>query len=511
MDEFILGRGDKHIRLIKSTRLIGVRALAREDRSGPDIDMNSDRLAETPQYLAGFKIFEVNGGLERTEHVLDELRERNPKHTGTHIYQVGDNAAAWAPTGKIAVRLRSGTIEAIQEEFQLSLVSDQDKTYILAVTAASPNPLKVALALQDRAHILMAEADLSTPGELQSYIAPTDAYFKQQWHLSNLGDSWELTAGADARVVPAWEELGHFGSPDCIIAVIDDGFDLDHPDIGKADRLTAPYDFEKSTNDPSPQNYLPWPGDIHGTATAGLALGAATGECIVGVAPGCGFMPLRWSRNLNDDSIRDWFGHARDKGAWVVNCSWTGSNGYVLSTLQNEAIADCAAHGRQGKGCVIVFSAGNRNAPAEGFALHPDVIAVAACTSNDEHSKVSSFGQTVALCAPSWGMGGRKIVTANVKGMVSDQGTARPRGWSDIDQDFTADFGGTSASAPIVSGVCGLVLSAAPQLNAKQVKDVLIKTARKIGQGYHNGHSDYFGYGCVNALEAVKLAKTLSI
>lgn len=508
MDEFLLSRGNHRIHLTKSSKLIGWRPWDRKDRSLPQLD---ETLSDTGQYLAGFRIFKISGGQKETENVLDELRQRHPHHTGTHIYHVGKADAAWAPTGKIAVRLKNGSPEAIQEEFQLSLLPGNAGTYLFEVTAASPNPLKVAQALQGRPDILMAEADLSTPGEVLAYVAPTDTHFKDQWHLNNRGDSYELTAGADARVVQAWEELGGFGTPECIIAVIDDGFDLTHPDIGHAGRLSAPYDFENGTTDPSPQNYLPWPGDIHGTATAGLAIGSATGECIVGVAPACGFMPLRWSRNLNDDSIKAWFGHVRNNGAWVLNCSWTGPSGYVLSTLQNEAIADCAANGRQGKGCVIVFSAGNRNAPTEGFALHPDVIAVAACTSNDERSHISSYGRTVAVCAPSWGTGGRKIVTANVKGTINDNGTDRPKGWSDVDQDFTADFSGTSASAPIVSGVCGLVLSAAPQLTAKQVREVLTKTARRIGQGYHNDHSEYFGYGCVNALEAVKLAKTMNI
>jgi len=72
-------------------------------------------------------------------------------------------------------------------------------------------------------------------------------------------------------------------------------------------------------------------------------------------------------------------------------------------------------------------------------------------------------------------------------------------------------FGGTSSSTPLVAGICALMLSVHPDLTAKQVKDILQKTADKIGSPseYVNGHSVKYGYGRVNADKAVAEALRL--
>jgi subtilisin family serine protease len=76
---------------------------------------------------------------------------------------------------------------------------------------------------------------------------------------------------------------------------------------------------------------------------------------------------------------------------------------------------------------------------------------------------------------------------------------------------YTFTFGGTSSSTPLVAGVCALLLSINPNLTAAQVKDLIQKTARKIGpaSAYDaNGHAREFGYGCIDAASAVKQLRT---
>ncbi|WP_093471051.1 S8 family serine peptidase [Paenibacillus popilliae] len=84
---------------------------------------------------------------------------------------------------------------------------------------------------------------------------------------------------------------------------------------------------------------------------------------------------------------------------------------------------------------------------------------------------------------------------------------------------YTGDFGGTSSATPLVAGVAALMLSANPDLRAAEVKTILQLTADKIqdtlpdhngnnrGTYDQKGHSEWFGYGKVNAAKAVKEAK----
>ncbi len=197
-----------------------------------------------------------------------------------------------------------------------------------------------------------------------------------------------------------------------------------------------------------------------------------------------------------------WFDFAMQSGADIISNSWgAAADFFPLSTRQWDAIYRCTTEGRDGKGCVVVFAAGNSNhninAPSkgtlDGFATHPRVIAVAASTSMDERSHYSNYGLEISVTAPSSGKGGMGILTADVEGKPGYSPT-----------DYTYDFGGTSSACPLVAGIAGLVLSANPELTALEVRDILEKTARKIGG--ETGFSYEFGHGCINAKAAVEKA-----
>jgi hypothetical protein len=324
--------------------------------------------------------------------------------------------------------------------------------------------------------------------------------------------------GADARVVAAWQRAQSLGSPACVVAVIDDGFDLTHPDLSGTSKVVAPWDFTTNTDNPSPRSFNPDPrrGDYHGTACAGVAIGNLNGGGIIGAAPNCRFMPVRWNSSIDDDTIKRQFQYVAAQGAWVVSCSWgVAADEFYLSTEMDEAIAECATQGRNGLGCVIVFAAGNSNhdindpagGTVDGFATHPDVIAVAACNSRDEKSNYSNFGREISICAPSSGTGGRKVLTSDVRGTFQFQGVTYEAGYEA--GDYTRTFGGTSSATPLVAGICALLLSINPSLTARQVREILESTARRIGppNSYDaNGHSIIFGHGCIDADAAVQKA-----
>ena len=245
-------------------------------------------------------------------------------------------------------------------------------------------------------------------------------------------------------------------------------------------------------------------------------MGEGNGLGIVGAAPACRLMPVRWGVDLADREVEAWFAYVRDQGAWVVSCSWSAQASFFpLGTRRAQAIERCAREGRNGRGTVICFAAGNENrdvnAPAQGsvngFAIHPDVMAIAACTSRDERVHYPNFGKEIAVCAPSSGRGGRGILTSDVTGMFVGNGQQVNAGYSA--GDYTETFGGTSSATPLVVGICALLLSINPNLTGGAVRDIIQGTARKIGPADEydaNGHSLLFGYGCVDAQRAAQAA-----
>jgi hypothetical protein len=145
--------------------------------------------------------------------------------------------------------------------------------------------------------------------------------------------------------------------------------------------------------------------------------------------------------------------------------------------------------GRRGKGCVIVWAAGNGNEliSSDEWASYGKVLAVAASTDHDIRAYYSDFGPEVDVCAPSSG-GQNGITTTAIGG-------------------YTSNFGGTSSAAPLVAGIAGLILSLDPNLNYREVYDIIYRSAEKIdfpnGNYDGDGHSDWYGYGRVNAFRAL--------
>lgn len=519
MDRITLRFGERPLTLTKSNQLIGIKPEAGVDRR-----LVSELTANVPVAgagigtLGGFEVLNVSAADGPMEAALESLRSNPAVSVGTHIYHTSDDAVPFVPTGKLYVEWgEEASAEAVQAAFDrlhLEIVEIKgDRAAVLQVTPDSPNPVKAAAELQKSAAITIAEPDLATPGRLTGFAIPTDSRLIDQWHLRNTGfhrgTSMGFRAGADARVVEAWEALESLGSPNVVVAVIDDGFDLAHPDLTGEWKVVAPKDFTRNSASPLPD---PLQEDWHGTACAGVALGSANGTGIVGAAPCCRLMPVRWGRSLTSSSIEAWFDYVREQGAWVVSCSWSAQARYfALPTLASRAIARCAREGRGGLGTVICFAAGNENRDIDdaatgslnGFATHPDVIAVAACNSRDERSNYSNFGKGIWVCAPSSGSGGWRITTADVMGQYRRGEQTFEAGYSI--GAYTDDFGGTSSACPLVAGICALLLSARPELTGAEVRDIIRRTARRVGESTaydEKGHSPRFGYGCVNAAAA---------
>ncbi|GCL40683.1 S8 family serine peptidase [Anabaena sp. FACHB-1250] len=494
---------------------------------------------------------------EQLETVMSQVRADKNVDFVSHVYKLENNPGSLVYlsdqiTIQFATWVDMNKINIIANRF--NLVQDQpvvgmSNTFIFLVSKqAKQNPIKITNQLQKLSEVLAAEPNIIIQQE--PHYRPKDSLYPQQWYLNHNGGN-QLVAGSHISVEQAWDTTR--GVRSIIVAVVDDSFDLNHPDFQGNGKIVAPRDLKEN-------DFLPLPGEketSHGTACAGLAVAEENGTGIVGVAPGCAMMPIRTTGFLDDQSIEDVFNWTVEKGASVISCSWGASAVYFpLSIRQRAAISHAATNGRNGKGCVIVFAAGNTNRPINGtineqnwpknivkgntnwlsgFAVHPDVITVSASTSLNKKAAYSNWGDNISVCAPSnnappgmWfqetgfvytqpaivsSLFGLGILTADQLGAAGyDAG------------NFTNNFGGTSSATPIVAGVAALVLSANPDLTAQQVKQILQDTADKIidnspdpqlnidgGTYDSNGHSQWFGYGKVNAAKAVRLAKQMGV
>ncbi|MBD2663849.1 S8 family serine peptidase [Richelia sinica] len=465
-------------------------------------------------------------------------------HPSTFVY-LGDEItiqfATWVDGNKI------NAIASMHNLTQQQPVLGLTNTFVFLVTKqAIENPIKITNQLQRLPEVLAAEPNILIQQE--PHYKPSDSLYTQQWYLNNNGGH-QLGVSSHISVEGAWDITR--GVRSVVVAVVDDSFDLNHPDFQGNGKVVAPRDLKEN-------DFLPLPKEkesSHGTACAGLAVAEENGQGIVGVAPGCALMPIRTTGFLDDKSIELIFDWAIAKGASVISCSWSASSvKFPLSLRQNAAITRAATQGRNGKGCVIVFAAGNANRPVNGvvneqnwpknivngnttwlngFAVHPDVIAVAASTSLNKKAAYSNWGENISVCAPS--NNASPAMWFQEVGFVQSQPAIASRlyglGMLTTDQigaagyhpgNFTNNFGGTSSATPIVAGVAALVLSANPNLTAKQVKRILEETADKIvdydpdpqlgmrgGTYNQNGHSIWFGYGKVNAAKAVQAGRNL--
>ena len=134
------------------------------------------------------------------------------------------------------------------------------------------------------------------------------------------------------------------------------------------------------------------------------------------------------------------------------------------------------------------------------------MIAVGASTSQDTYASYSNRGRELSVVAPS--NGDWPILAARASW---DQGISWESGVYKFYRDgrdrgpLYKHFGGTSSSTPLVAGICALILTANPDLTAREVKQILQSTADKIGapSEYVGGHSPKYGYGRINADRAV--------
>ncbi|HKR59587.1 MAG TPA: S8 family serine peptidase, partial [Pyrinomonadaceae bacterium] len=289
-------------------------------------------------------------------------------------------------------------------------------------------------------------------------IQPNDPRFPEEWALSNNGQSGGQF-GSDIGVTAAWQTTA--GARSTVIAVIDSGIDFTHPDLLN-NQWSNPW--AGPDRDLHGWDYVANSGTIideqgHGTAIAGII--AAEGNNAIGVSGvmwHASLMSLRVLDNTGTGDVADAveaIDYAVAHGAYVINISW-GTSGESLAV--KDAIERALL-----RGVAVVCSAGNSGQNVEQTPYYPasfnirDLISVAATDNFDQLSSWSNWGRSrVSVAAP-----GTNILT-----------TQRGGGYW-----LTT---GTSAAAPLVSGVAGLLKSARPGAHSQQVARAIERGARQV-------------------------------
>jgi subtilisin family serine protease len=353
--------------------------------------------------------------------------------------------------------------------------------YAVSVDGAAAQTIPTA-RVDNPSHSNIARSLANEPSRI-----PNDPYFHQQWSFSQIGAPmiWHYTTG----------------SPDILIAIVDSGIQLDHPDLvdkiwtnpgeipgnhldddgnGKVDDLHGWHFYHLYTGSGFvPAEDANVSDDFgHGTHVAGIAAAATDNSVgIAGLAWGTRILPVK----VLDEYGSGWYSdiaagiiYAADNGAKIINLSLGGESD---SLLLHSAV-DYARN----RGALVVAAAGNNSGPVYFPAAYDPVLAVAATDENDQRPAFSNYGPQVDLAAP-----GTNIYSTWYRSNYFSKS-------------------GTSMATPHVSGVAALLWSRNPNLTADEITDILIHSTVDIEPA---GKDDYTGWGRLSANRAIGLMEGL--
>ena len=354
---------------------------------------------------------------------------------------------------------------------------------------------------------------------------PNDPIYPDQWGHDNTGQmlsyDWAThshengepvgTPGFDAHAQEAWDKGAGYGDPGVVIAILDSGVDIDHPDLN----LVAGYDF--GDNDSNPDDNSGSAG--HGTACAGVAAAVANNNLgVAGIAGGSAVMPCKVADSNGSmyfSAIQDALYWAADNGADVISMS-------LGAGISSDSATDTALQYAYNAGCVIVAATGNENASTISYpAIHDVVMGIGAASPCGDRKRSSSSRFEVnsgvntdpngyTCDGERWWGSNYGSTTADDRGAVdvlaptilptTDIGGSG--GYASGDYDLW--FNGTSCATPYAAGVAALVIAANPGFTNAQVWDAMTSTATDV-QNVESGAGwdRYSGYGMVNADAAI--------
>ena len=285
----------------------------------------------------------------------------------------------------------------------------------------------------------------------QSYT-PTDSLYSQQWAIDgvdidiNVKDVWNLTKG----------------NRNVKIAIVDDGINKSLPELSSVN-FVSPYNTNNNTStDVETTLYY---GEGHANAIASIIAANHNQGPMAGIVPNISLMNIYVDlKNISSYKISRGIMWAVNNGADIINCSWGAHPDVNLSFYNSlkseqleEALDSALYNGRNGKGCVVVFAAGNEGLGTCSYPANynPDLLVVGSVKINGERDDESNFGSELDVVAPG----------DNIKVYTN---TGDNSG------------GGTSLAAPHVAAVAGMILSLDRNLTREQVVRFIERSAQRI-------------------------------
>lgn len=316
---------------------------------------------------------------------------------------------------------------------------------------------------------------------------PDDPRYDEQWHYHNTGQQ-NGTVDADIDLPEAWEITK--GNSEVIVAIVDEGVAISHPDIAANMWSGIGYNFVNNSSTISP-------GD-HGAHVAGTVAGVNNnGVGIAGVAGGTGpgdgvrLMSCQVFTNSSSGGFHNAPVYAADNGAAISQNSWgyTSPNNYDQNVLDAIDYFNINGGGdAMVDGGITIFAAGNSNSQGNYYpGYYSGTFSVAATNNQDKKAWYSNYGTWVDISAP-----GGETNQVTTRGVLSC--------WRNNNYGF---YEGTSMACPHVSGIAALMVSLAyGQLTPQQIVDIIQSTSDDH-YGVNPGFIDKLGAGRANAHSAL--------
>ena len=337
---------------------------------------------------------------------------------------------------------------------------------------------------------------LKAQEEIAELLGIKDPIFTSQWHIYNT-----VQVGNDLNVTGVWMD-GITGT-NVTTAIVDDGLDMYSNDLKPNYYPEGSYDFNERSPEPRPRLY----DDNHGTRCSGEVAAARNDVCGVGLAYDSKISGIRiLSKAIDDADEAAAVNYAYDHND-IYSCSWgppdDGQTMDAPGILIKRAMVAGVQQGRQGKGSIFVFAAGNGassddNCNFDGYTNSIYSITVGAI---DRENKRTSYSESCSA---------QLVVTYS-------SGSGDAIHTTDVGADKCYSLhGGTSAAGPLAAGTVALALSVRPDLTWRDAQYLMVETAIPVHeddgswQVTKNGRkfSHDWGFGKVDAYALVQKAKT---
>jgi len=334
---------------------------------------------------------------------------------------------------------------------------------------------------------------------------PNDPFWEQMWYM-HCDQEDSTSCSSSMRITEAWK-AGYRGNG-VVVTILDDGIESSHPDLHANYDYQASIDINQGDADPMPR-YDPTNENKHGTRCAGVVAAVMDNHiCSVGVAYEAKIGGIRMLDGDVTDSVEaQALNHAFNHIS-IYSASWgpddDGKTVEGPGPMARRALHIGASQGRGGKGSIFVWASGNGGSSQDSCACDGYINSIYTIGV----SSVSQLGKRpwfLEACAST--------MAATYSSGESDEGKVVT---TDLHNSCTSQHTGTSASAPMASGLIALMLEANSELTWRDVQHIIVRTSNSRGllandwvlngAGYNVSH--VFGFGLMDAVSMTQVASS---